>query len=154
MRTAQRPRRRSTCPGLVRVMFFSYLHITFFLKSLRTETCALLFFFFCTARGEILGCFGLTEPNHGSDPGSMETRAKFNPSSDTFSISGAKTWYSRWITDSLGIKHLYRIRHFRLLKHSKVQDGTYSDFTLMMDNECWRLVTKLSGVSGSIFMYH
>jgi glutaryl-CoA dehydrogenase len=28
------------------------------------------------ARGEIVGCFGLTEPNHGSDPGSMETRAK------------------------------------------------------------------------------
>nr|AOR51028.1 acyl-CoA dehydrogenase [uncultured bacterium pAX1] len=28
------------------------------------------------AAGEIVGCFGLTEPNHGSDPGSMETRAK------------------------------------------------------------------------------
>lgn len=44
------------------------------------------------ARGEILGCFGLTEPNHGSDPSSMETKAKYNPSSGTFSISGAKTW--------------------------------------------------------------
>jgi glutaryl-CoA dehydrogenase len=28
------------------------------------------------ASGEIIGCFGLTEPNHGSDPGGMETRAK------------------------------------------------------------------------------
>jgi glutaryl-CoA dehydrogenase len=28
------------------------------------------------ATGESIGCFGLTEPNHGSDPGSMETRAK------------------------------------------------------------------------------
>ena len=28
------------------------------------------------ARGEILGAFGLTEPNHGSDPGSMETVAR------------------------------------------------------------------------------
>ena len=28
------------------------------------------------ATGEWIGCFGLTEPNHGSDPGSMETRAK------------------------------------------------------------------------------
>ena len=28
------------------------------------------------ASGETVGCFGLTEPNHGSDPGSMETRAK------------------------------------------------------------------------------
>lgn len=27
------------------------------------------------ASGELVGCFGLTEPNHGSDPGSMETRA-------------------------------------------------------------------------------
>uniref|UniRef100_A0A672GK66 Glutaryl-CoA dehydrogenase, mitochondrial n=1 Tax=Salarias fasciatus TaxID=181472 RepID=A0A672GK66_SALFA len=44
------------------------------------------------ARGEILGCFGLTEPNHGSDPGGMETRAKFNPSSRTYSLSGAKSW--------------------------------------------------------------
>ena len=28
------------------------------------------------AAGELVGCFGLTEPNHGSDPGGMETRAK------------------------------------------------------------------------------
>lgn len=44
------------------------------------------------ARGEILGCFGLTEPNHGSDPGSMETRAKYNPSSRTYTLTGSKTW--------------------------------------------------------------
>jgi len=28
------------------------------------------------AKGDIVGCFGLTEPNHGSDPGSMETKAR------------------------------------------------------------------------------
>uniref|UniRef100_G3NSP1 Glutaryl-CoA dehydrogenase, mitochondrial n=1 Tax=Gasterosteus aculeatus aculeatus TaxID=481459 RepID=G3NSP1_GASAC len=44
------------------------------------------------ARGEILGCFGLTEPNHGSDPSGMETRAKYNPSSRTYSVTGSKTW--------------------------------------------------------------
>ncbi|XP_031151005.1 glutaryl-CoA dehydrogenase, mitochondrial [Sander lucioperca] len=44
------------------------------------------------ASGEILGCFGLTEPNHGSDPGSMETRAKYNPSSRTYTLTGSKTW--------------------------------------------------------------
>src|SRR4029450_13242019 len=32
------------------------------------------------ARGEIVGCFGLTEPDHGSDPGSMVTRAEKVPS--------------------------------------------------------------------------
>lgn len=30
------------------------------------------------ATGEIVGCFGLTEPNHGSDPAGMETKAKYN----------------------------------------------------------------------------
>ena len=31
------------------------------------------------AKGEIVGCFGLTEPNHGSDPAHMETRARRLP---------------------------------------------------------------------------
>jgi glutaryl-CoA dehydrogenase len=45
------------------------------------------------AKGKLVGCFGLTEPNHGSDPGSMETTAKPHPSKDGYySISGAKTW--------------------------------------------------------------
>ncbi|KAG8512724.1 Glutaryl-CoA dehydrogenase, mitochondrial [Galemys pyrenaicus] len=44
------------------------------------------------ATGELLGCFGLTEPNHGSDPGSMETRAHHNPSSKSYTLNGAKTW--------------------------------------------------------------
>ncbi|XP_061495806.1 glutaryl-CoA dehydrogenase, mitochondrial isoform X4 [Rhineura floridana] len=44
------------------------------------------------AKGELLGCFGLTEPNHGSDPGSMETRAQYNPSRKTYTLNGTKTW--------------------------------------------------------------
>ncbi|XP_010591584.1 glutaryl-CoA dehydrogenase, mitochondrial isoform X3 [Loxodonta africana] len=44
------------------------------------------------AKGELLGCFGLTEPNHGSDPGSMEARARHNPSSKSYTLNGAKTW--------------------------------------------------------------
>lgn len=45
------------------------------------------------AKGKLLGCFGLTEPNHGSDPGSMETTAKPHPTKEGYlSISGAKTW--------------------------------------------------------------
>ncbi|XP_064258139.1 glutaryl-CoA dehydrogenase, mitochondrial [Passer domesticus] len=44
------------------------------------------------ARGEILGCFGLTEPNHGSDPGRMETRARHNPGAGTYTLRGSKTW--------------------------------------------------------------
>ncbi len=44
------------------------------------------------ATGEWIGCFGLTEPNHGSDPGSMETRAK--AVSGGFELTGTKTWIS------------------------------------------------------------
>ena len=42
------------------------------------------------ARGEWIGCFGLTEPNHGSDPGSMVTRAR--KVDGGYSLSGAKMW--------------------------------------------------------------
>jgi glutaryl-CoA dehydrogenase len=42
------------------------------------------------ATGEIVGCFGLTEPDHGSDPGSMVTRADKAPGG--FKLTGAKTW--------------------------------------------------------------
>ena len=42
------------------------------------------------ATGELVGCFGLTEPNHGSDPGSMEARARKDGSS--YVLSGEKTW--------------------------------------------------------------
>lgn len=45
------------------------------------------------AKGKLLGCFGLTEPNHGSDPGSMESVAKPHPTKkDYYSLSGSKTW--------------------------------------------------------------
>lgn len=42
------------------------------------------------ATGELIGCFGLTEPDHGSDPGSMNTRARREAGG--FRITGAKTW--------------------------------------------------------------
>ena len=45
------------------------------------------------ASGRLLGCFGLTEPSHGSDPGSMESIAKPHPSRTGYlSLSGSKTW--------------------------------------------------------------
>ena len=42
------------------------------------------------ATGESIGCFGLTEPDHGSDPGSMVTRARKVPGG--YALSGAKMW--------------------------------------------------------------
>jgi glutaryl-CoA dehydrogenase len=42
------------------------------------------------ASGEWVGCFGLTEPNHGSDPGSMETRARTVDGG--YELTGSKIW--------------------------------------------------------------
>ncbi|MCB1550168.1 MAG: acyl-CoA dehydrogenase family protein [Hyphomicrobiaceae bacterium] len=45
------------------------------------------------AAGERIGCFGLTEPNHGSDPSGMEARARSVPGG--YKVSGTKTWISQ-----------------------------------------------------------
>ena len=42
------------------------------------------------ATGELIGCFGLTEPNHGSDPGGMTTRAR--KADGGFRLTGTKSW--------------------------------------------------------------
>ncbi len=62
------------------------------------------------ARGETVGCFGLTEPDHGSDPGSMLTRAKREDGG--YRLSGSKMWITNspiadifivWAKDDAGI---------------------------------------------------
>src|ERR1700675_1238346 len=50
-------------------------------------------------RGESIGCFGLTEPDHGSDPGSMITRAR--AAAGGYRLSGAKTWITNSPTANL-----------------------------------------------------
>merc|ERR1712241_1260894 len=44
------------------------------------------------ASGELVGCFGLTEPNHGSDPGHMETRARWDSEAKVWIVNGSKNW--------------------------------------------------------------
>src|SRR5690606_24337875 len=44
------------------------------------------------ATGEMMGCFGLTEPDHGSDPGGMVTR--FKDKGDHYLLKGTKLWIS------------------------------------------------------------
>lgn len=62
------------------------------------------------ANAEMIGCFGLTEPNHGSDPGSMET--KFTDEGDHYLLNGAKMWITNstiadiaivWAKDENGV---------------------------------------------------
>ncbi|MBL8396791.1 MAG: acyl-CoA dehydrogenase family protein, partial [Candidatus Accumulibacter sp.] len=61
------------------------------------------------ARGESIGCFGLTEANHGSDPGGMTCRAR--AISGGYRLSGSKTWITNspladvfviWAKDDIG----------------------------------------------------
>lgn len=70
------------------------------------------------ASGEIVGCFGLTEPDHGSDPGGMVTHAR--AAKGGFVINGSKTWITNspiadvfviWAKDEAG-----EIRGFLLEK--------------------------------------
>ncbi|UCE30951.1 MAG: acyl-CoA dehydrogenase [Burkholderiales bacterium] len=77
------------------------------------------------ASGEWIGCFGLTEPNHGSDPGSMESRAK--KVDGGYELSGAKMWISNspiadvflvW-AKCVGGDHDGRIKGFILEKGAK-----------------------------------
>ncbi len=53
------------------------------------------------AKGELIGCFGLTEPNHGSDPGSMETN--FIERSDYYLLNGSKLWITNASIADIGI---------------------------------------------------
>ena len=48
--------------------------------------------FLSLATGELIGAFGLTEPNAGSNPSSMETNAKYNANNKTYTLNGAKMW--------------------------------------------------------------
>ncbi len=77
------------------------------------------------ARGEWIGCFGLTEPNHGSDPGNMDTRAR--KTADGYALTGNKMWISNspiadvfvvW-AKCVGGEHDGRIRGFILEKGMK-----------------------------------
>ena len=53
------------------------------------------------ARGEVLGCFGLTEPDGGSDPGAMKTHAERR--GDTWILNGAKMWITNGTIADLAI---------------------------------------------------
>jgi len=53
------------------------------------------------ARGETIGCFGLTEPDHGSDPSGMETRATLE--GDRWVLNGTKAWITNGSIADLAI---------------------------------------------------
>ena len=112
------------------------------------------------ASGEWIGCFGLTEPNHGSDPGSMETRARSVDGG--YRLTGSKMWITNspiadvfvvWAKNDAG-----RIRGFILDKgmpglsapaiHGKVGLRTSITGEIVMDDVFVPAEQELPNVEG------
>jgi glutaryl-CoA dehydrogenase len=112
------------------------------------------------ATGELVGCFGLTEPNHGSDPGSMESRARKDRGG--YVLRGEKTWITNspiadvfvvWAKDDAG-----EIRGFILERgmeglsapplHGKFSLRASSTGRIVMDEVRVPEENLLPGVSG------
>jgi len=112
------------------------------------------------ASGELVGCFGLTEPDHGSDPGSMVTRAK--KVDGGFLLSGAKNWITNspiadvfivWAKNDDGIIRGYILeKGMKGLAAPKI-DGKFSlrasvTGMIQMDEVFVPAENELTGVSG------
>jgi len=112
------------------------------------------------ATGERVGCFGLTEPDHGSDPGGMTTRARAAPGG--FVLSGVKMWITNapiadlfvvWAKDDAGVIRGYLLeRGMKGLSTPKIE-GKFSlrastTGEIVMDEVFVPGENALPGVSG------
>ncbi len=78
------------------------------------------------ATGELIGCFGLTEPDHGSDPGSMNTTAV--KTEDGWILNGAKMWITNSPIADVGVV-------WAKAKEDKNDDGVIRGFLVEKDME-------------------
>lgn len=105
------------------------------------------------AKGKSIGCFGLTEPNHGSDPGAMETVAKPHPTkTGYYSLSGSKTWITNSpIADVLMVwaklQETGKIRGF-LVERSACPPGTLETPALKNKNGLRASITGMIHLDG------
>jgi len=74
------------------------------------------------ATGALVGCFGLTEPDHGSDPGGMETRAV--PVDGGYRLTGTKTWISNSPIADLAVVWARSAAHDGRIRGFVVERGT------------------------------
>lgn len=78
------------------------------------------------ATGELVGCFGLTEPDHGSDPAGMTTRAV--KVDGGYKLSGAKTWITNSPIADIAVVWA------KLYGHNTLPDGTIRGFVVERKN--------------------
>lgn len=78
------------------------------------------------AKGEIIGCFGLTEPDHGSDPDGMESRA-VRSSDGSYTLTGTKTWYETWSGIRIGLP-IHRLPTYALCGQ-RTKEGLFADLS-------------------------
>ena len=92
------------------------------------------------ASGELVGCFGLTEPNHGSDPGGMLTR--FEDKGDHYLLNGAKMW----ITNSpiADVAVVWAKNEDGIVRGLIVEKGT-EGFTAPETTRKWSLRASITG---------
>ena len=104
------------------------------------------------ATGELIGCFGLTEPNHGSDPSRMETTARMD--GDHVVLNGSKNWITNSPIADLVVVWAKRIdiegKPIRgyLIDRNELGDGDGVLETPKIDGK----LSLRAGVTGMIFM--
>lgn len=98
------------------------------------------------ASGETVGCFGLTEPDHGSDPGSMITRAK--KVDGGYCLTGAKIWITNSPIADLAVVWAKSAAHDNQIKGFIVERGTKGFITPKIEGK----VSLRASITGEVVL--
>jgi len=98
------------------------------------------------ATGELVGCFGLTEPDHGSDPGSMVTRAE--KVDGGYRLTGAKIWITNSPIADLAVVWAKSPAHDNQIKGFIVERGTEGFTTPKIEGK----VSLRASITGEIVL--
>jgi glutaryl-CoA dehydrogenase len=98
------------------------------------------------ASGEFVGCFGLTEPDHGSDPGSMITRAV--KVDGGYSLTGAKIWITNSPIADIAVVWAKSAAHDNQIKGFIVERGTKGFSTPKIEGK----VSLRASITGEIVL--
>jgi len=98
------------------------------------------------ATGELIGCFGLTEPDHGSDPGGMKTRA--TKVDGGYLLSGSKMWITNSPIADLAVVWAKSDAHDNKIKGFVVERGTKGFSTPKIEGK----LSLRSSVTGEIVL--